>query len=48
MFPLFNNTTTIYLRPDILEQIQREIQIMILNEVKQFKLIMNSSNMDME
>ena len=47
MFQLFNNTITIYLRPNILEQIQHETAIMILNQVKQFNLIMNSLNVVM-
>ena len=48
MFRYFNNKITIYLPTDILEQIQHDIQIMILNEVKQFKVIMNSLNVVME
>ena len=38
----------IYSRSDILEWIQHEIQIMILNEMKQIKLIINSLNVVME
>ena len=48
MFRLFNNKITIYLLTDILEYIQHEIEIVILNEVKQFQLIMNSLNVVME
>ena len=48
MFRLFNNKITIYLPSDSLEWIQHEIEIIILNEVKQFKLIMNSLNVVME
>ena len=48
MFCLFNNTITIHLRPDILEQIQHETAIMILNQVKLFKLTMNYSNVVVE
>ena len=48
MFRLFNNKITIYSQSDILEWIQHEIEIIILNEVKQFKLIMNSLNVVME
>ena len=48
MFRLFNNKITIYLQSDILEYIQHEIEIVILNEVKQFQLIMNSLNVVME
>ena len=42
MFRLFNIKITVFLLTDILEQIHHEIQIIILNEVKPFKLIMNS------
>ena len=42
------NNITSYLRTDILEWIQHEIQIMILNEMKQIKLITNSLNVVME
>ena len=48
MLRLFNNRITNYLHSDILEQIQHETEIMILNQVKQFKLIMNGSNAVME
>ena len=48
MFRLFNNNITIYLPTDIVELIQHEIEIIILNEVKRFKLIMNSLNVVME
>ena len=48
MFPLFNNKTTIYLRPDVLEWIQHKTQIIILNDVKHFQLMLNSSNVVME
>ena len=48
MFRLFNNGSTIYLPTDILEWIQHETAIMILNQVKQLKLIMNSLNVVME
>ena len=48
MFQLFNNKITIYLQTVILKQIQHEIAIVIVNEVKQFKLIMNSLNVVME
>ena len=39
MFGLSNNKETVYLRSDILEQIQHELQIIILNEVKQFNVL---------
>ena len=42
------NIITIHLRSDIIEYIQHEMEIMTLNEVKQFKLIMNGSNVVME
>ena len=48
MFRLFNNKLTVYLRSDILVQIQHETEIMIMNEVKQFNLMMNSLNVVME
>ena len=48
MFRLFNNKPTVYLRSDILVQIQHETEIMIMNEVKQLKLMMNSLNVVME
>ena len=48
MFQLFNNKITIYLPTDILKYIHHEISFMILNEVKQFQLIMNSLNMVMK
>ena len=48
MFQLFNNIVTIYLRSDVLEQIQHETAIVVLNQVKLFKLIMISSNAVME
>ena len=48
MFRLFNNKLTIYLRADILEYIQHETEIMIMNQVKQVKLMMNSSNVVVE
>ena len=48
MFRLFNNKLTIYLPTNILEWIEHETEIMIMNEVKQFKLIMNSLNVVME
>ena len=48
MFGLSNNKETVYLQTDILEQIQHEIECMILNQTKQFKLIMNSLNVVME
>ena len=48
MFRLFNNKLTIYLPSDISEWIEHETEIMIMNEVKQFKLIMNSLNVVME
>ena len=48
MFELFNNKITIYLRSDISESIQHEIHMIILNEVKQFKLIIHSLDVVME
>ena len=48
MFQLFNNKITIYLPTDILKYIHHEISFMILNEVKQFQLIMNSLIVIME
>ena len=48
MFRLFNNKLTIHLLPDISEYVEHETEIMIMNEVKQFKLIMNSLNVVME
>ena len=48
IFRLFNNTITNYLPTDILEQIQHETAIIIMNQVKLFKLIMNNSNVVME
>ena len=42
MFELFNNKITIYLLTDILESIEHEIHMIILNKVKQFKLIIHS------
>ena len=48
MFRLFNNKLTVYLQSDILVQIQHETEIMIMNEVKQLKLMMNSLNVVME
>ena len=48
MFGLFNNKRTVYLRTDILEWIQHETAIIVFNEVKQFKRIMNSLSVVME
>ena len=48
MFELFNNKITIYLRADISESIEHEIHMIILNEVKQFKLIIHSLDVVME
>ena len=48
MFELFNNKITIYLPTDISESIEHEIHMIILNEVKQFKLIRHSLDVVME
>ena len=48
MFRLFNNKITVNSRASILEYIQHETAIVILNEMKQFKLIMNSLKVVME
>ena len=48
MFELFNNKITIYLPTDISESIEHEIHMIILNEVKQFKLIIHSLDVVME
>ena len=48
MFRLFNNKITAYFRADSLKSIQHETAIIVLIEVKHFKLIMNSLNVVME
>ena len=48
MFRSFNNKLTFYLPTDFLKQIQHETAIIIMNQVKQFKLIMNNAIVIME